>query len=228
MIVEDEEMDYEDDYPEELDYGDEMSQDGEEDVSDEDEVLGDMGHIEGLPGHPVDVEVVMGEDEEDDEADDDEESDSVSDDDLSEDGDEDDEDEVGSEDDDLDDQIEIVDEEGNALADDGASGWESETDDDDDGEDDDENQDYDDGVQDLDELADIPNPLHLQELVDGHDMEGHLHHLDHHHHHHPHHILAEEGFNFADRLDDEAEEDGKINKQEKTALVACADCICSC
>ncbi|ROW02612.1 hypothetical protein VPNG_07904 [Cytospora leucostoma] len=54
---EDEEM-YDDEYPDELDYGDEMSQDGEEDVSDDDEELGEMGEIEGIPGdHPVGVEL---------------------------------------------------------------------------------------------------------------------------------------------------------------------------
>lgn len=195
-------MDYEDEYPEELDYGDEMSQDGEEDVSDEDEELGEMGEIEGLPGHPVGVEVIM---EDDDDEDDDEDDDMDDDEELSEDDDEDEDDEDALEqlEAELEDRIEIVDDEGNPLGDDGAPGWEDETDDDDDGEEDEDGQDYDDGVQDLDELADMDNPLHL---LEGQDLDGH---------HHHHHILAEEGFNFggADRFDDEREEDGESHQR---------------
>lgn len=196
-------MDYEDEYPEELDYGDEMSQDGEEDVSDDDDELGElgeMGEIEGLPGHPVGVEVIM-EDEDDDE-DEDEDDDMEDEDELSEDDDEeeDDEDALEQLEAELEDRIEIVDDEGNPLGDDGAPGWEDETDDEDDGDDDDEGHAYDDGVQDLEELADMGNPIHLRELVEGQDMDGH------------HHILAEEGFNFgaADRFDDDGEEDGML------------------
>lgn len=204
---EDDEMDYEDEYPEELDYGDEMSQDGEEDVSDDDEELGemgDMGEIEGLPGHPVGVEVIMGDDDDEDE---DEDEDMEDDDDLSEDDDddEDDEDDMGDLDADIEDRIEIVDDEGNPVADDGAPGWESETDDEDNGdEDDDDGPDYDDGVQDLAELADMDDPMRMHELIDGADMDGH------HHHHHHHHILAEEGFQFGvDHFDEEGDEDGE-------------------
>ncbi|MDA4132011.1 MAG: hypothetical protein OK454_02640, partial [Thaumarchaeota archaeon] len=50
-MVDDEEM-YDDEYGDDLGYDDEMSEDGEEDVSDEDEELGEMGEIEGLPGDP--------------------------------------------------------------------------------------------------------------------------------------------------------------------------------
>lgn len=195
---------YDEEYPDELDYGDEMSQDGEEDVSDDDEELGEMGNIEGLPGDPVGVEVIMDEDD-DDEDDDDEDMDE--DDELSDDEDDGDDDEVGSEDmDDIEDRIEIVDEEGNPLEDDGGSGWESETDDEDEGDEESEGQAYEDGVHDLDELANMPNPLHeLQELMQDDHADGH----------HHHHILAEEGFNFGgDRYDDEAEDDGKSARGE--------------
>ncbi|KAK0747675.1 hypothetical protein B0T21DRAFT_343426 [Apiosordaria backusii] len=120
----DDEMYDEEVYEDELDYGDEMSQDEEDNPSDEDEEeLGEMGEIEGLPGDPGVVEVIMGED-------DDEDEDMDEDDDDDDDGsDEDDDDEVGSEDmQDVEDQIEIMDEEGNAIDDDGDDGWESETD----------------------------------------------------------------------------------------------------
>lgn len=203
---EDDEMDYEDEYPDELDYGDEMSQDGEEDVSDDDEELGDMGEmgeIEGLPGHPVGVEVIM--DDDDDDEDEDEDEDMEDDDDLSEDDDdeEDDDDDMGDLDADIEDRIEIVDEEGNPVDDDGAPGWESETDDEDNGDEDEDGQDYDDGVQDLDELANMDNPMRMHELLDG-DIDGG-------HHHHHHHILAEEGFQFGvDQFDDEGDEDGEF------------------
>ncbi|KAK7735211.1 E3 ubiquitin-protein ligase tom1 [Cytospora paraplurivora] len=190
---EDEEM-YDDEYPDELDYGDEMSQDGEEDVSDDDEELGEMGEIEGIPGdHPVGVEVIM----EDDDDDDDDDEDMDEDDELSDDEGDEDDDDVGSEDmDDIEDRIEIVDEEGNPLDDDGEPGWESETDDEDEGDEDDDGHDYEDGVQDLDELADMPNPLHeLHELMQEDLADGHR-------------LLADEGFNFGgDRYDDEVEDD---------------------
>ncbi|KAJ0124674.1 hypothetical protein J7T55_006014 [Diaporthe amygdali] len=199
---EDEEM-YDEEYPDELDYGDEMSQDGEEDVSDDEEELGEMGQIEGLPGDPVGVEVIMDEDEDDD---DDDDEDMDEDDELSDDDDDADDDEVGSEDmDDIEDRIEIVDEEGNPIDDDGGSGWESETDDEDEGDEDGEGQAYEDGVHDLDELANMPNPLHeLQELMQEDHADGH----------HHHHILAEEGFNFGgDRYDEEAEDDDDEDEQ---------------
>lgn len=145
---EDEEM-YEDDYGDEMDYGDDISEDHEEDVSDEDEELGDMGPIEGLPGDPVGVEVIMGEDDEDDDDDDDMDDD---DDDEDDDEDDDDDDDVGSEDmEDIEERVEIVDEEGNQLADDGQSGWESETDEEE-GEDDEELEiEYEGDAQDLEE-----------------------------------------------------------------------------
>lgn len=188
---EDEEMEYEDEYADELDYGEEMSQDGEEDVSDEEEELGEMGEIEGLPSHPVGVEVIM-DDDDDEDADEDEDEDMEDDDEPSDDEDEDDDEDDDLEDlDDIEDRIEIVDEAGNPLGDDGDDGWESETDEED-GDDEDGGHDYDDGVQDLDELADGVgvNPLQeLQELMD-----------------HPN-MLAEDGLGFGGHLDDE--EDGK-------------------
>lgn len=142
----DEEM-YEDEYDEDMGY---ESEDREEDVSerDEEEELEGMGPIEGLAGDHGIIEVTMGEDDEDD------------DDDM----DDDDDDEDGSEDDDLDsdemdeteDRIEIVDDEGNPLEDDGVSGWESETDDEEEDDDDDgEEIDYEAEAQELQEAADL-------------------------------------------------------------------------
>jgi E3 ubiquitin-protein ligase HUWE1 len=139
---EDDEMDY-DEYGDEMDYDEEFSGDNEEDVSDEDEdELGGMGPIEGLPGDIAgDIEVVMDEMEdedmdEDDEGDDDDEDD--------EEDDDDDDDEIGSEDmEELEDQVQIMDEEGNPVDDDGQSGWEDETDEDDEGDEDEEEIDYD-------------------------------------------------------------------------------------
>lgn len=214
-------MDYEDEYPEELDYGDEMSQDGEEDVSDDDDELGElgemgeMGEIEGLPGHPVGVEVIM--QDEDDDEDDDDDDEMEDEDELSEDDDEEDDDEDALEqlEAELEDRIEIVDDEGNPLGDDGAPGWEDETDDEDDGDEDDDGQDYDDGVQDLDVLANMTNPMAHE--IDMQDIDGH------------HHILAEEGFNFgaADRFDDEGEEDGMFfGDPQDTFLGSFANIYC--
>ncbi|KAH7367184.1 hypothetical protein B0T11DRAFT_348394 [Plectosphaerella cucumerina] len=144
----DEEM-YDDEYGDELDYGDdEVTDDGDEGVSDDDdEELGEMGEIEGLHGEPGVVEVVMDDDDEDMDDDDDDE--------LSD-------DELDSDDmDDLDDHVHAVelDEDGNEIGDEDASGWESETDEEDDGEDDDD-IDYD------VEEEDIEDP-HLRGLAPG-------------------------------------------------------------
>ncbi|KAH9898730.1 hypothetical protein F4778DRAFT_193863 [Xylariomycetidae sp. FL2044] len=126
----DEEM-YDEEYDEDdIGYG---SEDREEDVSerDDDEDLEDMGPIEGLSGDHGVIEVTMEDGDEDDDME-------VDDDDM--DDDESDDDDLDSDEmDDVEDRIEIVDDEGNPLEDDGASGWESETeeeadDDDDDGE----------------------------------------------------------------------------------------------
>ncbi len=131
---------YDDGYDDEMDYGDDMSEDGENNVSDEDEEeLGEMGHIEGLSANPGVVEVIMGDEDDEDE-------------DMDEDDDEepsDEDDEVDSEDiEEIEEQIEILDEAGNLVEDDGNSGWESETDED---EEDEEEIDYDAAQHDLDE-----------------------------------------------------------------------------
>ncbi|KAL2147000.1 hypothetical protein VTI28DRAFT_1296 [Corynascus sepedonium] len=118
-------------YDDELEYGDEMSQDDEENPSDEDDdELGEMGPVEGLPGEPGVVEVIMGENEDmDDDMDEDMDDDEEEPTDEDEEDDDEDEDEMGSEEmEDMEDRIEIVDEEGNPMDDEGASGWESDTD----------------------------------------------------------------------------------------------------
>jgi E3 ubiquitin-protein ligase HUWE1 len=121
-------------FGDEMEYEEEASADGEENVSDEDEELDDMGPIEGLPGDPEVVEVLMREDDDDDDVDDDD----MDDDDEDEDGEDDDDVQSGAED-----QMEMVDDEGNPIEDDGASGWESEG-----GEDDEEDSGDDDGDED--------------------------------------------------------------------------------
>ncbi|KAI1139536.1 hypothetical protein F5Y05DRAFT_411725 [Hypoxylon sp. FL0543] len=141
----DEEM-YDDEFDDDMGY---ESEDREEDVSerDEEEDLEGMGPIEGLPGDHGVIEVTMEDDEdEDDDMDDDDDEDGSEDDDL----DSDDMDET-------DDRLEIVDDEGNPLEDDGVSGWESDTDDDEDEDDDDEGEeiDYEAEAQDLEEAADL-------------------------------------------------------------------------
>ena len=145
---EDDEMDEYDEYPDGMEYEDEMSQDGEDNPSDEDEEeLGEMGEIEGLPGQPGVVEVIMGDDDDEDmdeDMDEDDEDDEPTD--------EDDDEDVDSEDIDDDGEVEIVDEDGNAIDDDGDEGWESDTDD----EEDEENQeeiDYESEAQELREQA---------------------------------------------------------------------------
>ncbi|KAI1471425.1 uncharacterized protein F4812DRAFT_455535 [Daldinia caldariorum] len=140
----DEEM-YDDEYDDDMGY---ESEDREEDVSEnEDDELEGMGPIEGLSGDHGVIEVTMDDDDDDDE-----------DDDMDED------DEDDSEDDDLDsddmdeteDRIEIVDDEGNPLEDDGVSGWESDTDDEEEDDDEDvEEIDYDAEAQELQEAAEL-------------------------------------------------------------------------
>ena len=139
-LLDDDDMYDDDQYDEELDYGDDMSQDGEDNPSDDDEDLGEMGPIEGLSGEPGVVEVIMGENEDDDDMDEDDDEPT----------DEDDEDELDSDDmEDVEDQIEVVDEEGNPIDDDGASGWESGTDEED--EEDEDEIDFEAEAQDLHE-----------------------------------------------------------------------------
>lgn len=105
---------YGDEYDDEMDYDEEELSDDEQDNISEDS---EMGEIEGLPGDPEVVEVIM--DGEDDEEDDD-----------SEDDDEDDEDDdVDSADmDDVENRVEIINEDGEPIEDDGNSGWESDSD----------------------------------------------------------------------------------------------------
>ena len=91
----DEDM-YEDDYDEEMGYEEGIDRDDDDVISDEDEDLGEAGHLEGLPGDTaMDVEVVIDDDDDDD------------DDDPSDD---DDEDQNDSEDMDEDNHIEVIDE----------------------------------------------------------------------------------------------------------------------
>ncbi|KAF4459560.1 e3 ubiquitin- ligase huwe1 [Fusarium albosuccineum] len=129
---EDEEDDDEDMYgdeydDDEMDYGEDDISDEEDNISDEDEELSDMGQIEGLHGEPGVVEVIMDEDDDDEDSED-----------------EDDDDEVESADmEDVEDQVEIVDEEGNPIDDDGNSGWESASHGEDDDDQDDDDLEYD-------------------------------------------------------------------------------------
>ena len=114
----DEEM-YDDEYDDGMDYDEGMERDEDEVISDEDEDLGEAGHMEGLPGDAgMDVEVVIDGDDED-----------PSDD-------EDDEDQDDSEDDmDDGDEIEVIDEingdsENASLAEGEDDGWQDEDGDD--------------------------------------------------------------------------------------------------
>ncbi|KHN95843.1 TOM1 protein [Metarhizium album ARSEF 1941] len=107
----DEDM-YGDEYDDdEMDYAEDGITDGEDDISDEDD-LGGMGEIEGLHGEPGVVEVIMDEDEDDEEDSSDEDDDDMDSADME----------------DVEDRVEIVDEDGNPLEEDGDSGWESESD----------------------------------------------------------------------------------------------------
>lgn len=131
----DEDM-YGDEYDDdEMDYGEDDMSDGEDDISDEDEDLSGMGEIEGLHGEPGVVEVIMDDDEDDEEN-----------------SDEDDEDDMDSADmEDVEDRVEIVDEDGNPLEEDGDSGWESESDVEEDDDPDQDALDYDAEVQEEEE-----------------------------------------------------------------------------
>lgn len=144
----DEEM-YEDEYGDEMEYEEDMGDmddDAEDNISDEDEDIEGMGHIEGLPGdHAMDVEVIM-EEEDDDEDDDDTASDE-----------DDDEDDDG--------RVEIIDEAGDIqhLGEDAdLDEWES-----DDGHDEgDEEEDYEGHGQDEDE-GHLHQGLDVGHMVDG-------------------------------------------------------------
>ncbi|KAK3315071.1 hypothetical protein B0H66DRAFT_481141 [Apodospora peruviana] len=159
-------------YDDELDYGDEMSQDGEDNPSDDDEELGEMGEIEGLPGEPGVVEVIMGENDDDDDDMDEDDDDEPSDDDDDEDGDSDDMDH------DVDSRLEIMDGDGDAVEEDVGSGWESDTDEED--EEDQEELDYEAEAQDLHEghvhgMHDnqMPNfPQIIRAAMNGEDIDS--------------------------------------------------------
>jgi E3 ubiquitin-protein ligase HUWE1 len=192
----DEEM-YDDEYGDEMEYEEGISVDGEENVSDEDEEVEGMGHIEGLPGDLGVVEVTMDDDDDDDDEDDD---------DMDEDDDEvsEDDDEFGSDGmDGIEDRIEIVDDEGNPVEDDGASGWESETDGDEEEDDDDEDDedDYEAEAQDLEEAQ-----IHGLEDIDGLGRIGNI-----------MRAIQEDGYEPGDDLnngnpylEEEDDEDGKL------------------
>ena len=112
----DDEM-YDDEYDEGIEYEEGLERDGDDVISDEDEELGEAGHLEGLPGDAgMDVEVVIdGDDEPSD--------------------DEDDEDQDDSEDMDDDNEIEVIDEingdsENASLAEGEDDGWQDEDGDD--------------------------------------------------------------------------------------------------
>ncbi|KLU81642.1 E3 ubiquitin-protein ligase ptr1 + RNA transporter 1 [Magnaporthiopsis poae ATCC 64411] len=140
----DEEM-YDDGYADEMEYDEEMSEDDDENVSDEDEELGEMGHIEGLPGEPAVMEVIMGDQDGEDE--------SMDEDDDEDDSSEDDDDEISDALEEVEDHHEVVDENGSPVEDDGASEWESDSDNEnDEGE---EEIDFEAEVQDLDERAQL-------------------------------------------------------------------------
>lgn len=136
-----------------MDYDDEgLSSHDEDNVSDEDEELGEMGPIEGLHGDPV-LEVIVGDEDEMDEDDDDE--------DTSDESDDDDEDMDSDEFEDEEDRVQIAVEENDLMEDDGNPEWESATDSD---EDDDEALGFD---------AEGP-------ILDD-DLHHHHHHHHHHH-----------------------------------------------
>ncbi|KAK3304364.1 uncharacterized protein B0T15DRAFT_503638 [Chaetomium strumarium] len=190
-------------YEDELDYGDEMSQDEEDNPSDEDE--DEMGEMGGLPGDPGVVEVIMGEDDEDEMEDDEHESS-----DEDEEEDEDDGDEMDSDDmEEVEDRIEIVNEEGNAMDDDGASDWESDTDDED--EEAGEELDFEAEAQEIhdalmhghgiDHLGRVPDILRNaadDEDIDGEDIQD----LDDHY--------IDDGFDGEDDEDDEEGEEDEV------------------
>lgn len=144
---------YDDGYGDEMEYEEDIGEDEEDNISEEDEDIEGIGHIEGLPGdHAVDVEVIMEEEDDDDDDDDDDEEDS------------DDDDDHGSEDDDA--RVEIIDELGEAqhlAEEDDLDEWES-----DEGEDEgeDEDDDYEAQAQEEDE-AHLHQGLDVTSMVGG-------------------------------------------------------------
>lgn len=165
---EDEDDIYGDEYGDEMEYDEEgISDDDQDNISEDSE----MGDIEGLSGEPGVVEVIMDDDDDDDDEDDDDESDTSDDD---------------SEDDDLDSadmedvesRVEILNEDGLPIEDDGASGWES----DEDAEDEEleAELDYEAQVQDADEahihgiVPPHPDLLMARALMEGENFDAAL------------------------------------------------------
>ncbi|KAF4984644.1 hypothetical protein FZEAL_220 [Fusarium zealandicum] len=123
----DEDM-YGDEYDDdEMDYGEDDISDEQDNISDEDEDLSHMGEIEGLHGEPGVVEVIMDEDDDEDDSEEDDEDDEVESADME----------------DVEDRVEIIDEDGNPLDDDGNSAWESASDNEDDEDQDDDDLEFD-------------------------------------------------------------------------------------
>ncbi|KAK8133665.1 hypothetical protein PG984_005677 [Apiospora sp. TS-2023a] len=206
----DEEM-YDDEYDDEMEYDDNPSLDGEDNVSDEDEEdVEGMGPIEGLPGDLAVVDVTM---EEDDDEDEDDEMDD-SDDDMSEDDDDMDSEDMG----DIEDRIHIVDDDGNPVEDDGASGWESETDEEanDGEEDDDVDIDYEGEAQDLEDaqihgLDDVGGIVggRLGHMLQHHMGEGHDEDYD------GHDEIHNIGNNYGDEDEDEDEDEDDEDEMDE-------------
>ena len=94
-------------------------------VSDEDEEMGDMGPIEGLPADPLDVEVILDGDVEGigSEGEDDSDGEDIDDEDDEDDDDGDDDDDDDDDMDDLEELDEITGDENASLADDGEESW---------------------------------------------------------------------------------------------------------
>ncbi|KAI6781818.1 uncharacterized protein J7T54_004984 [Emericellopsis cladophorae] len=113
---------YGDEYDDEMDYDeDAMSEDDQDNVSEDSE----MGEIEGMPGNPDVVEVIMDGDDDDDDEDEEDDSDEDDDDDEDEDLD-------SADMEDVEDRVEIINEDGEPIDDDGNTDWESDREDDDD------------------------------------------------------------------------------------------------
>jgi E3 ubiquitin-protein ligase HUWE1 len=158
---------YGDEYDDEMDYDDEdISDDDQDNISEDSE----MGEIEGLPGDPEVVEVIMDGDEDEEDDDDDSEDD----------------DDLDSADmESVESRVEIVDEQGNPMEDDGASEWESDDDvedeEDEDGDIEADDLDYEAAGQDMDEahIHNIAPPADLlgnmaRALIEGEEYEPEL------------------------------------------------------
>ncbi|CAH0059445.1 unnamed protein product [Clonostachys solani] len=158
---------YGDEYDDEMDYDDEeISDDDQDNISEDSE----MGEIEGLPGDPDVVEVIMDGDEDEEDDDDDSEDD----------------DDLDSADmESVESRVEIVDEQGNPMEDDGASDWESDDDvedeEDEDGDIEADDLDYEAAGQDIDEahIHTIAPPADLlgnmaRALIEGEEYEPDL------------------------------------------------------